>query len=76
MNATDFKARCLDVMDEVRARRISVVITKRGVPVAQLSPVEGAPSSPIGFLAGTVLDDSGLLEPELDWETGNTDPLA
>ncbi len=39
MSATDFKARCLNVLDEVREGQGEVVITKRGKPVARLVPV-------------------------------------
>ena len=36
MAAGSFKAKCLAVMDEVQAKRETVVITKRGKPVAKL----------------------------------------
>ena len=36
MAAGKFKARCLTVMEEVRATREPVLITKRGRPVAKL----------------------------------------
>ena len=38
--AARFKARCLKIMDEVRNRRETVLITKKGKPVARLVPVE------------------------------------
>lgn len=38
--AGQFKARCLKLMDEVNAKRTSVLITKRGKPIAKLVPVE------------------------------------
>jgi prevent-host-death family protein len=38
MSAAVFKARCLQVMDQVAATGESVVVTKRGTPVAQLGP--------------------------------------
>lgn len=38
--ATEFKAKCLELMDRVSERRASYVITKRGRPVAQLVPVD------------------------------------
>ena len=38
--ATEFKARCLELMDRVAERRETFVITKRGKPVAKLVPVE------------------------------------
>jgi len=40
MGAADFKAHCLAVMEKVRRTRRAVVITKRGVPVARLVPVD------------------------------------
>ena len=40
MAAGAFKAKCLQVMDEVQAKGISVLITKRGKAVARIVPVE------------------------------------
>lgn len=39
MPAGEFKQRCLALLDEVGASGESIVITKRGAPVAQLTPV-------------------------------------
>ena len=50
--AGTFKARCLAIMDEVQAKRQSVVITKRGRPVAKLVPVEEKKDQIFGFLKG------------------------
>src|SRR2546426_10359917 len=36
--ATEFKAKCLELMDRVAERRETYVITKRGKPVAKLVP--------------------------------------
>lgn len=50
-----FKATCLAVMDEVQKKRQSVVITKNGKPVAQLTPIpleEGQKDPIFGFLKG------------------------
>ncbi|MEZ4219897.1 MAG: type II toxin-antitoxin system Phd/YefM family antitoxin [Polyangiaceae bacterium] len=43
--ASEFKARCLGVLDEVRATGAEVVITKRGEPVARLVPIGKAQAS-------------------------------
>lgn len=53
MPAAEFKARCLKVMDDVRARREPVIITKKGVPVAKLVPTEEPRSDVFGCMAGT-----------------------
>lgn len=42
MAAGYFKAHCLAVMDEVQSKRETVIITKRGKPVAKLAPAEDA----------------------------------
>lgn len=52
--AGEFKARCLELMDEVRDRHLEIVITKRGKPVAKLVPIEEEPPAIFGFLKGTV----------------------
>ena len=38
VNATDFKAKCLAYLDEMDRQGASITITKRGRPVAVLSP--------------------------------------
>lgn len=38
ISASVFKAKCLALMDEVARTGESIVITKNGVPVAQLAP--------------------------------------
>ena len=39
MAAGSFKTNCLAIMDEVQAKRETIVITKHGKPVAKLVPV-------------------------------------
>jgi prevent-host-death family protein len=71
MAAAEFKARCLKVMDEVRATRETVVITKRGRPVAKLVPAETPPRPIFGCLAG-IVEIAGDIEspvvPTESWE--------
>ena len=70
MAAGDFKVHCLSVMDEVKSKRVSVLITKRGKPVAKLVPVGEEKDDIFGFLKGKgkVLGDvvSPALTPE-EW---------
>jgi prevent-host-death family protein len=72
MAAGAFKANCLAVMDEVQSKRITVVITKRGKPVAKLVPINTSKDKDdiFGFLAGkgTITGDvvSPALTPE-EW---------
>ena len=70
MAAGVFKANCLAVMDEVQSKRMTVVITKRGKPVAKLVPIESQEDDIFGFLRGkgTITGDvvSPALTPE-EW---------
>jgi len=50
--AGTFKARCLAIMDQVAAKREAIIITKRGIPVARLVPVEQEDDDIFGFMKG------------------------
>jgi prevent-host-death family protein len=47
-----FKTNCLAIMDEVKAKRETVVITKHGEPVAKLVPVTSDTDEIFGFFTG------------------------
>jgi len=72
ISATEFKAKCLDILDRIRDRQIErVIITKRGRIVAVLVPPadEAAQVRQLhGFLRGSVIipDDADLTAPTLD----------
>ncbi len=71
MTASEFKARCLRVMEEVRTRRESVLITKKGRPVARLVPAEKPREDVFGCLKGIVQitgDIESPVVPSSDWE--------
>ena len=77
--AAKFKANCLRIMDEVEKSHDSVIITKRGRPVAKLVPVEppGTKRRPLfGYMAGeaTFLGDVVNM-PKAVWESdAGTEP--
>jgi prevent-host-death family protein len=52
MAAGSFKTNCLAVMDEVYAKRETVVITKHGKPVAKLVPIQSETDEIFSFLVG------------------------
>lgn len=56
--AGEFKAKCLALLDEVSDSGRTIVVTKRGRPVARIVPVEEAPS-----LDGSVLHEGDLISP-------------
>ncbi|MGH6886040.1 MAG: type II toxin-antitoxin system Phd/YefM family antitoxin [Geminicoccales bacterium] len=61
--AGEFKARCLKLMDQVRATRRPIVITKRGKPVARLVPMEEELPSIFGRMRGTVTIHGDIVGP-------------
>ena len=56
ISATEFKARCLELMDRVRERGEVYVITKRGRRVAKLAPADppARTASVLGCLRGEI----------------------
>lgn len=77
ISASEFKKHFLNLVDEVKAKHSSFVITKRGAPVARIVPLENdktkEPKSFFGFMRGTVKikDDIVNFSSELDWEACN-----
>jgi prevent-host-death family protein len=65
MPAGVFKAKCLAVMDEVQARKETVIITKRGKPVAKLVPIDGGDDTIFGFFKGKVKIKGDVVSPIL-----------
>ena len=63
-----FKAHCLAVMDEVQTKRITVVITKRGKPVAKLVPVSKEKDDIYNFFAGKGSITGDVVSPALTLE--------
>ena len=70
IGATEFKAKCLELIQAVHDRkRNSVVITKRGKPFARLVPVDEAEVPFYGSLKGMAEIHGDLTEPTgADWE--------
>jgi prevent-host-death family protein len=70
MAAGSFKVHCLAVMDEVQAKRETVVITKHGKPVVKLIPVEKGADDIYNFLAGKGAVTGDVVSPAIsreDW---------
>ena len=68
MAAGAFKANCLAVMDEVRDKRETVVITKRGKPVAKLVPLTNEADEIYNFLAGKGAVTGDIVSPAIPLE--------
>jgi prevent-host-death family protein len=68
MPAGVFKTKCLAVMDEVKAKRETVVITKHGRPVAKLVPVDTTADEIFGFFSGRGSITGDVVSPALSPE--------
>lgn len=68
MAAGAFKANCLAVMEEVRDKRETVVITKRGKPVAKLVPLTTEADEIYDFLAGKGVVTGDIVSPAISSE--------
>jgi len=62
ITASEFKAKCLRLMDEVNETGEAVLVTKNGKPVSKLVPVRERKSL-FGLLAGSVIVHGDLIPP-------------
>ena len=68
-----FKATCLAVLERVRKTRQPLLVTKRGVPIAQVNPPPPAShkdQSAFGCMADTAEEIEDIVEPLApdDWD--------
>jgi len=78
IRASEFKAKCLAILDEVEKTGEPVTILKRGKPVARLvPPTRGEGKYPQDSLKGTVTILGDVIEPVLPaeaWEVERGEP--
>ena len=66
--AGEFKAKCLHIMDDVNQSKQSIIITKRGKPVAKLIPFDEKKSKLFGKLKGSMTLLTDIVQPiDLAW---------
>jgi prevent-host-death family protein len=63
IKASEFKAKCLQIMNEVAETGETIVITKNGQPVAQLSPVTSRPLTLAGCHQGKIAILGDIIAP-------------
>ena len=69
MSAAEFKAKCLQAMEQVAATGEPIIVTKRGKPIAQLAPVARKPKTLRGFLKGRVKAWKDIISPvKVAWD--------
>ena len=69
MKASEFKAKCLALMDEIAESREEIVITKHGKPVAKLAPCEEPRGAPWGRYRDMIQINGDIISPiDVEWE--------
>lgn len=69
IKASEFKAKCLQLMDEVAESGEPLVITKNGRPVAQLGPAPSRRKTLAGLHKGQIRIVGDIIEPlDVEWE--------
>ncbi len=69
MKASEFKAKCLRVMDEITRSGEEIIITKNGKPVSILKPYSKIPETLFGLHRGKVTSKDDLIEPlDIAWD--------
>jgi prevent-host-death family protein len=61
--ATEFKAHCLALLEEVRQTRQSLLVTRHGKPVAEISPYTPKNDAGENPLKGSILYQGDLISP-------------
>lgn len=74
VKASEFKAKCLQLMDEVAASGEEIVITKRGRPVSRLAPYREKSKMVFGRNKENIRSHDDIVEPmPAEWfEDGDT----
>lgn len=70
-----FKAKCLAILNEVAQTHESIIITKRGKPVAKVVPVDKNKNETENPLDGSILYMGDVISPiDVEWEAAKDDP--
>ncbi len=73
ISATDFKAHCLALLDQVEENGEPITITRRGLPVAVLHPApKNAWTSPADSWKGKAEILADIVHTETTWEAANS----
>ena len=68
VKASEFKARCLKLMDEIAASGETLTVTKNGRPVVEVRPVERPKRGFFGRNHGQIVIHGDLDDYKMDWE--------
>ncbi|MBX3740685.1 MAG: type II toxin-antitoxin system Phd/YefM family antitoxin [Akkermansiaceae bacterium] len=72
ISVTQFKARCLGVVERVQKEKVSVVITRHGKPAAELVPIQAStPGELFGRSKGSTVILGEILTTDEHWDAEN-----
>ena len=67
--ASEFKAKCLKMIDEIAESGDGVVVTKRGVPLVKIVPIRERPKSIYGVDKGKIKILGDIVSPiDVEWD--------
>lgn len=69
IKASEFKAKCLELMEKVKQTGEEIVITKNGEPVSKLVPVKRKPKTLFGAHREKIVIKGDIVAPpDAEWE--------
>jgi prevent-host-death family protein len=69
VKASEFKAKCLSLMDEVNQTGEEIIITKNGKPVSRLLPYIDKPRTLFGKDKDNIIIHGDIIEPiDAEWD--------
>jgi prevent-host-death family protein len=69
LGAGKFKEQCLALLDEVAHEHETIIVTKRGKPVALVSPITESEAGLQEQLKGSILREEDIISPvPIKWE--------
>ena len=69
MKASEFKAKCLHLMDDVAETGEAIMVTKNGEPISRLERYSMRPETLFGALKGAIEITGDIAAPlDVDWE--------
>ena len=74
IKASEFKAKCLKLMDEVATTGEEIIVTKRGTPIGKFVPLETPQRPPWGKYSSQLKFADDVMSPiDVEWEA-DTNP--
>ena len=69
IKASQFKAQCLQLMDEVQRTGEEIIITKNGKPISKLAPIVKKPETLFGAHKGQIEITGDIISPlDVEWD--------